>query len=229
MTTTDFYPDAHVETTTVDGMVRRILSPAGESFATIRTSAGNEAYPSLASTSIVELVCHGSTADTYTRLTRSIYLFNTGPTIPANAVIDSATFALRGTGYAGNNFLTAAQTALALVNATPAGNTDLVAADYGQVKTTRYATDFALASWNVSGYNTFTLNAAGIAAIAKGSGVTKFGCALAVDVDGGTISTWKANGDAYYNCYYADQGSNKPTLSVTWHTPAGGTYGFVFG
>ena len=217
------YPDPDIETTSVDGRVARLS--VSEVFSTIMAGAGNFATDSeTGGTQHVRIICTDTPdTDKYSQLIRSIYLFDTS-SLDDGATISAGVLSLFGTAKQNDLPLTTAHVALSIVNTTPASNTALVNADYGQLGTTKQSTDFAYDSFSTSAYNDITLNATGIASISK-TGITKFGSRFAVDVDAGTPA-WTALAQSSMSAYYADNAgtTNDPKLVVTYTVAvAGGT------
>lgn len=197
---------------------------------TFRCSAGNGAvYASGASWATVRSAAAGSTS-TYNQslidvagfgglirsqnlgggsydIIRAFFPFDTS-SIPDGAVISSAVFSIYGYSTTNNDNSSAA----ALVGATPASNTVLADGDFDQVGSTRFCdSDIAFASWSTAGYNNFTLNATGIAAVAK-AGYTVFGLRTSHDLDNSApAGTNKIGG---YTNGAAE--ANSPKLVITY-------------
>ena len=177
MTTSIFFPDAHPESTSVDGWAAR--AAAIESWTAVRTGAGST-HQDLSTTARTELTSDGPTVGDWIALRRGIALFDTS-SLPDADVILSATFGIVNTliqdPFAGGD-------SLSLVESTPASNIDLANSDYGNVGTTKQAPDLVLAEMVGDGltYNVFKLNATGLASI-DAAGITKFGLAITADVD----------------------------------------------
>lgn len=201
-------------TVSIDGDVGR--STATETFATIRSSAGNNHNSNVADNDCA-LILASTSANRYDFMRRAIFLFDTS-SIGSSQVVSDATLSLFGTVLDTSNGLGGAQ-GVALVNSSPASNTTLANTDYGNVGTTRYATDIPIGSWSTSAYNVFTLNATGISNIAK-TGVTKTGTAVSGDVDN-VEPTWSSGGQASASCNFADQAgtTNDPKLVVNYSLP----------
>lgn len=104
-----------------------------------------------------------------------------------------------------------------VVSASPASNNNLVGGDYNKNNfgTTVFGS-VNLASILTNQYNDITLDSNGIANISK-TGVSKFGLRNSRDV-----SNSAPTGDNFNYIFFADNGSNKPKLTVTY-TTAGGT------
>ena len=208
------YPDANPETTSVDGIVYR--TGANETFSTIRAGAGtlaNDSTTGLYQTAVSLFAT--ATTNQYEQLSRSIFLFDTS-SLTSGAAISAATLSLWIRSKNNSLGMTSAHAGMAIVGSTPASNTALVAADYGNLGTTRYATDIAYDSVTIGAYNDFTLNATGLTNISKTS-VTKFGARFAVDVDNGSPA-WTAYLSTSYEIPYADwTGTTQdPKLVVTY-------------
>lgn len=217
------YPDANPETNTVDGRVTR--NGVDEAFTTIRSGAGVESDDSTASMNIVQIVA-STTSNQYSNISRGVFLFDTS-SLPDSASISSATFSFYREGS--NDTLTASSSAnssIELVSSTPASNTALVAADYGQIGGTSFGSSAIEASLVNSQYNDIPLNSDGIAAISK-TGVSKFGTRYKWDLNNTTTGiTWASGGEIRSQISYADTAgtSQDPKLLVVF-SPSG-NYGF---
>lgn len=161
-TTSTFFPSA-------DDSVYQ--NPAVTTWATIRGAATGDAArkPGVA---IFPGFIRTPSSSGWNTMERGLFVFDTS-TLPDTDDISSATFSLYGAGSLYDS-LAGATKEIALVASTPASNTAIVADDYDQVGTTKLATNIAFASWNLTAYNNFTLNADGLAAISK-TGFTKLG------------------------------------------------------
>lgn len=176
-TTTTVYPDAHTESTSVDGGVSEIISLGSNntSWSTLQSGSGTNASDNDATITSgtgdgsVSIRCDTS-SDWWARLERAIVLFDTS-SIDDGDTLDSATLSVYGTFK--NDDLSASPT-LNVFSSAPASNTALVAGDFDSLGTTEYSSDITYASYSTSGYNDFTLNASGEAAV-DFTGVSKFG------------------------------------------------------
>ena len=105
-----------------------------------------------------------------------------------------------------------------IVGATPASNTTLANADYGQTGSTRYATDITIASMtgDDSTYTTWTFNATGISNVSK-TGVTNISMRLKKDIDN-IAPTWASGVFEGINAYFADNAGTTvdPKMVVTY-------------
>lgn len=210
-TTLTAYPDPNPETTTVDGFLQWW---SGGTWATAVGAAGDGSDDTNTSHIAIRI---RSNASNWSQLYRSAYLYDTSSIGTDN--IDDATISFRGTGKSDGLGITPN---VAVCSSAPASNTALVAGDYDSLGTTDFATRITYSGWSTTGYNDFTLNAAGEAAIDKG-GVSKFGVRNGqYDLDN-SEPTWTANLTSDINCYGADQGgtANDPKLVVN-HTAGGG-------
>lgn len=220
LTTTDFFPDPNPETTSVDGYAARFLGVgSGEAWSSIRTNAGNLSADSSTDDYYVE-IGSDSGSPNWRILWRAIFLFDTS-SLDNAAVISAATLGLRGTFKSDDCAITPN---LNIYDATPASNTAIANGDYNQTggsSPTALATAISYASYSTSGYNTFTLNASGIAAISL-TGVSKFSArnanydaAASAPTHPGSAQTSILQGN------FADNSgtSSDPKLSVTYTVP----------
>lgn len=212
------YPDAHVETTTVDGYVKRDIS-TGETYATIRAGTGSAFDASVTYSSCIGLASHATGSGTYTSHRRAITLFNT-VALTAGANISAATFRICSDGL---KSVLLGDTNICLVTSDPASNTALAASDYERTfgTTDLFTTAFPISTL-VSGANTKSVNAAGLAIISK-TGITKLGLKLGWDLTGDTTGLVWASGakSTYPAILWADYGTPAtyaPQLIVTYTT-----------
>ena len=204
-------PDAHTETTSVDG---RVFEDGQDlTWANIHDAAtGSGFQDDVTATQHVFLRCSGTT-NQWAGIYRSIYLFNTSA-LTSSAIISAGVFSLYVTAvdadWAGSEF--------DLVTSSPASNTALADVDYDQVGTTKQATSIAFSSLSTSAYNDFTLNATGLTNVSK-TGITKLGGRISFDTSN-TEQTWSNAKDGSVTANYADVGSNKPKLVITYTLPS---------
>lgn len=214
-TTSTFFPDAHTESTSVDGRASR---QANESFAAIVSGAGTHSQDSAPGPTFEECVRlrAGGGFPNFDRCSRGFFLFDTSA-LPDTDTVDSATLELwiygktDSGGWAPN---------IGIYASTPASNTAIVASDYAQVGSTLLATELSYASITVDAYNAWTLNSTGLAAITP-TGVSKF--ATRSDID--ATATIPANsGELLINCHFADTtGTSTDPMLVVEHSAGGST------
>lgn len=160
--TKTFYPDAHPEVTSVDGRVTQ--KETGLSWAQIRAALGSEAADDVSGSRFAMWWCD-TVADKFKELHRSIFLFDTS-SLPDDCTIIRAVLSVYG--YTKVNEGSWANVKLNVYASAPASNIALVAGDFDSLGATPFCdTDLAYDDFSVSGYNNFTLNAAGLAAISK--------------------------------------------------------------
>lgn len=210
-TTTTFYPNANVETTSVDGSA---LRNANETFPTIRAEAGMASQDSDTAASCF-LSCSATTSQ-YQILQRLFFLFDTSA-IGSGNTVTAATLSLYAlTKSSGNGVIEAA-----IVSSLPASNTAIVAADYSTLGTTDFAPRLTSTAATTSAYNDFVLNSSGLAAISTTS-ITKLGCRPGVDVDAGT-PPWTSNAFSRIEFSLADTtGTTRDPKFVVTYTAGGG-------
>jgi len=168
----------------------------------------------------------GNVSNQFDNLVRYGVVFDTS-SISDTDTITGATF-----GVVGGNGLTKEETitgqTIALVGFTPANQSSLAAGDYSNLGTTKYAdTNISVTSYDTGGtnYNTWTLNATGIAAISV-TGNTCLGSRFQSDIDN-SAPTWASNnGGAYvgYNTVASSGTTHDPKMVIT-STPAAATSG----
>jgi hypothetical protein len=206
-----FYPDAHPESTSVDGWVRRWAS---ETWSSIRSGAGNVSYDSDTDISLAEILCDTASSK-WLSLGRGIFLFDTS-SLPDTATIAAATLSLCSWSKTDVASITPD---INIYSVNPASNTSLTPGDYGTFGSTAYSTAITYAAWQIlAAYNDFALNSTGIAAISL-TGVSKFGVRNANYDVSGTTPSWVSGAESYFHCFAAERGSGyKPKLVITYYT-----------
>lgn len=186
------------------GVVRN--DTATSTFATMRAAAGTN-FSSGSGTTTINIVC-SSTTDRFNALRRGIFVFNTAA-IPSSATISAATIK-----FWVNSVNDVLSQSLSLVTRTDPGTID--AADYNIANWTMtdQATAKTLASLVASAYNTYTLNATGIASINISGGNTTFGLTLSCD-QSNVAPTW-SSGATPQVVVQDHTGANPPVLIVSW-------------
>ena len=205
-----FYPDPDPETTSVDGDVRR--QSVTESWATIIAGAGNAKGDASASAQSV-LIAAGGTTDIWTQNNRGIFLYDTSA-LGAGATVSAAIKSLFGAGKTDNGSFVPD---INIYASTPASNTALENADYGQTGSTPFSTAISYANYSTIAYNDFELNEDGIAAISV-TGVSKFSAKNANYDVAESPPTWVIDKLAFLTNYFADQAdlTNDPKFAVTY-------------
>ena len=218
MPTTQFYPDADTESTSVDGEADRDLSGGSDStWSDVRDGTGTGSDDSN-STLQASVEAGDPDSDTWRAIFRGILLFDTS-SIGSGATIDSATLYLN-LQTTTNDF----GGGLDVVGSTPGSNTLLTSTDYGQVGTTQYATRVNISSLTTGAYNSFALNATGLANIDP-TGITKLGLRISWDTDD-SPPTWIDLGLDLVMVWSADRVNTpdqRPYLEVTYTPPAAAT------
>lgn len=207
-----FYPDVDPETSSVDGRVVMFSAEPGITWPEIRDGAGNYAYDSTANEGAPAYISSRNTTDRWGNLIRSIFLFDTS-SLPDDAEILDAGLSLYG--YAKQDQLGITPDAN-IYSSNPASNTALVPADYTSLGTTPFSTAIPYASWNTGGYNDFTLNSEGLAAISK-TGVSKYGARNPSHDVANLEPGWQAGKSSFLQCYFSEQGTGyKPKLLINY-------------
>ena len=214
-TTTTFYPDPNVESTSVDGYVK----DTGNNmvWANLIAEPGSGGSDSGNIDRVVLIETYSGTTDNWSELYRGIFLFDTS-SIPDGATILSATFSIYG--YNKSNTLSGTAPDLNVYSSAPASDTALVAGDFDSLGSTAFSdTPITYANYDTTGYNSFAFNSSGIAAIDK-TGITKLGVKNANYDAAAVAPTWSSNTAGQFYCYFADEtGTTKdPKLEVTYTT-----------
>ncbi len=212
LSTLTVYPDAHVETNSVDGMVYR--NAVDETFSTIRGGTGSGAIDNAVALSSPYLSASTTTNQFY-QINRSCYGFLTS-SLGSSATISAATFSLYADGNINQGL---GDVGMGVVSFTPASNTALASGDYAITNfgSTDFATRINVSTFGTAGYKDYTLNASGLAYINK-TGVTNFGHLLGWDIDNNFTGTWSSGAVTNGRNYFAEQTgtANDPKLVITY-------------
>ncbi len=217
MPTATFNPVAGANSP-VDGQV---TNDRVASFATVRSGAtGTSASPSESTAQFM-----GGYADASERqIQRAPFLFNlTG--LPAGATISSATFSIYVTSVNnGANTWPGSNTYLALIKSSLASTANVTTSDFDLSHwdmSAKHATDLQWSSLTTNNqYYDWALNSTGITYLNSVIGtIASFGIVNGNDYDNVAYT----NGTNFgFSCNFADAGSNKPQLVVTYSVPATG-------
>ena len=208
-----FYPDAHPETSSVDGSVWQDDSGSPASWATLIAQGGtggldtdNGRYVYFAS---------GSSSNQWAFMERPVFLFDTS-SLPDDAVISAATLSLYPIPGGEKGDTLGVSPDINVYSSAPALNTSLAGGDFDSLGATAFSTAITYANWTAGAYKDFALNASGIAAISK-TGVSKFGARNANYDVAAVAPTWSATKYALLGICMAEYGSGyKPKLVVTY-------------
>lgn len=207
------YPDAHPETSTVDGEVNR-TNTGGESWSTLRAGAGTHAYPSGDYLNII-INAH-STSNNFIQLSRFISLFDTS-SLTSGATISSAVLSIY-VSYKVDSLSCTPN--IDVYTSNPASNTDLVTSDFANVgSTSQTGSPLAYSSITTSAYNELTLDSTGRGNINK-TGISKFGIRNANYDVSGTTPSWVSSVYSLIQFRGVETSgtSNDPKLVVTYTT-----------
>lgn len=203
-----FYPDANVETTSMDAYTRR--GGVDESFATIIAGAGNlSGDTDTGSGTIIET---SATSNQFARVQRPLWLFDTSE---LTSIVNLTTGKIYLYGTSKGNGLSGSPE-YDIVSSNPASNTSVANSDYGTFGSTPYSSK-AYADYSASGYNEFLLDSTGLATISK-TGISKFGGKINWDTDASFGGSWASAQECSFSHYMSDNGNYKPMLVVEYTT-----------
>jgi len=212
-TTLTQYPDPHPETNSVDGYVFSNLTSV--SWATLIADAGTGSWDDAL---FLELrIQAAKTTNLWSILGRLIAGFSTS-SIGINSSIDTAVIAIRGSIK--NDSLSIIPD-VNVYSASPASNTAIVAGDYDSLGSTAFSTTITYAAFSDSVYNSYSLNANGIANINK-AGISNFGFRNAnYDVAATAPISWSAGLASYFRVHSADVAgtTSDPKLVIEYTLP----------
>lgn len=203
MTTLVVYPDSGSGGASVDGHIRR--SGVDQTWSGIRDTAAGTNVSKTSTAQTMARLQASSTSNQFQRLDRGVTTFDTS-TIAAGASISSVTLTIYGTAKAsglGSPDLDVVDVALTNTN-------DIVTGDYDGLGTTVYAS-VSYVSFSTAGANNFSVPTT---SVTKG-GISQYGFRTSWDTDNSAPS-WSTGADTYFSFTNADNGSNKPTLTVDY-------------
>ena len=220
-TTSVFNPEADAGTVTTDGMVLE-NTPDAQTWANKRAATGDTAINNNARWE-VEFSDQEAAGSGFKTLYRAFLSFNTGPTIPATDDISSSTLKLRANASQANGL--GNNLGATLVGTTAALDGAVVVGDYEKTDNTRNADASIFFSEVANGEDEFfELNATGIAAIDKGSGITQF--AMKSDWDLADTPVPTVSNDSLEQAdqvsFQSADGTPAPELTVIHAEAAGG-------
>jgi hypothetical protein len=223
MPTLTVYPNLHIESTSVDGDVwHEYDSGAGQLWTVIRSATGS-AFDDDSDNAAVYIVADTVT-DKWLILKRTILLFDTSA-LPDTATITSAKVRVRGCEK--RDGLSIAPD-IVVVSSAPASNTALAAGDYDSLGTTALSNVTTYAAFDAAGWNEFTLNASGLAAISL-TGITKFGLRNKnYDIDN-VAPAWSNANSGLWVCTAEDATGYKPELVITYDVATSQTFTAAIG
>ncbi|KKN35589.1 hypothetical protein LCGC14_0781990 [marine sediment metagenome] len=209
-----FNPDAHEETASVDGDVghAEILT-----WANLIAEEGTTFSDTSAQHTFVDWAIGGvEPSGSWAYMHRSIFLFDTSA-LPPNAIISAATFSVYGAYKVDplGDF-----PGLKVYSSAPVSNTELAGGDFNSFGSTQFCDQpVTFPNFDVSDYNDFTLNAAGLAAISL-TGVTKLGLRGWNYDTPPNAPSWANSKYTDLEGFYSDKGAGfKPKLVVTFSVP----------
>lgn len=207
-----FNPDAHPETTSVDGRASQAYGAgAGVAWATIIAAGGNGASDNDAAQVIFDILCDTG-SNTWRSLTRSFFLFDTS-TLGSSVVLKAL---MSVSGDAKDDPATAITPTWSIYETNPASNTQIVAGDFDAVFGVALSNNtFTFAGTDAGGYNGLELNSLGLSKISTSS-ITKFGIRNTNYDTASVAPNWTSGKYTYVDIKYADNGSLKPKLTVTY-------------
>jgi len=166
---TYFYPDPHIEATSVDGWVRQAVTCPACSWSDVRDGAGDDSRDD--GPELITMLWSWRNAGEYNAFYRIITLFDTS-IINDDHTIYAAELLLFGKVKTVEPAWPAS--ALSVVDSNPASDHELVDSDYTTLGETALSNLIPFASIDDSGSNRFILNLHGHAKIAR-EGITKLG------------------------------------------------------
>lgn len=209
LTTHDFYPDAHPETTSVDGEAYR--GPRDESFATGRAAAGDASQDSNSTDDCIRIDTTNLSTNSFSPILRGMFLVD-GSALTADATVTAVDFKI----YVNSKNDVLSQS-LDVCTCTPGSNTAIVTSDYNIANhsdVSQISSPPTIASISTGAYLTLGMNATGIGNFSK-TGVSKYSTRGSSD-RANSAPTWASTSNAKLNINFAESASNKPTYTVTF-------------
>ncbi len=218
-TSATFYPDTHPESNSVNGMVGD--EGNSKAFLLVRSDPGTFVSVDSEANGIGAGFYSYSTTPNWIQIYRSYTLFYTASLSGIPSLQSGAVYLFGKDKIEGLNLPLAM---LNVFSGVPASNIDLAASDYALAhfgpSTPFCDSGITYTSWDAANYNTYVLNAAGLAAVSL-SGVTKFGWMEQTYDAAGVAPAWTKNQWWLIRAHPSVFGSGyKPKLVVTYSLPS---------
>lgn len=218
MASLTFYPNAHPEATSVDGWVVADGGVSGLDWATLIAHPGTDSKDDGKTATVG--ITSSPNEDKWRYLFRVPLLFDIS-SMPSGIIVTSITLTILSKSSTDNLDI---NPDICVFDSAPASNIALVAGDFDSFGNTPLSNAIPMiGGWNGSGSNTFTFNAAGIAAVLAaiaGDGILKLGLRNANYDVAGVAPAWKysATGlSSNFNFYIAEQGGTaRPKLTINF-------------
>ena len=150
-----------------DGTVRNVaVGSTSGSWTTLRNASSGSSVNN-AGSSIWIAYADDRSGDSSQYIFRSFFSFSLSG-LPSGATVTAATLNLYGVAGGGSG----AGGSLAPYSGSQASTSTLATSDFSAVGSTAYATGINFSSWSTAGYNSFTLNSTGLAALESAAGST---------------------------------------------------------
>ena len=201
-----FYPEAQVASNAGDGTAK--YAPSA-SWATVHDGAGTNAQAG----TYAALACYCSGSGNNWEFNQRMFTHFYTASLPDTCVISAVDLKLYT--HATNDPNDEFSANIVIVESTATATT-IATSDYQEYLTTSFASK-ACSSISKNSNYTWSLNASGIANVSK-TGVSKFAVMYDFDVTD-EEPTWSASVSQRFYFYLTGNGSNKPTLTVTYSTP----------
>ena len=217
-----YYPDPHTEETSVDGFAwQNYALGSGVDWATLKADAGNGFNDSNDYDACMEIKSDNVNSK-WLNLTKGIFVFDASAS-SGNTIL-SGSFFLKGIAKAdGLNI----SPTINVYSSAPASNTAIANGDFDSLGTTAYCdTAITYTNWDTAGYNTFTINTAGITFIQtaiNGDGKIKFGTREPTYDVGISTPSWTSSVSTRFMTYLAETANttSDPKLELVYSV----TYG----
>ncbi|GAJ01578.1 unnamed protein product, partial [marine sediment metagenome] len=159
-----------------------------------------------------------TTLNQWEQIMRNLLLFPTF-SLPSNAVIIEAVLSIYGYGKIDQLGILPSYN---VYSSNPALNTALTWTDFSTLGDVPLCdTPIGFSAWSITGFNSFLLNAAGIAALTTQK-MAKLGLRTTYDAEGITPPNWVSGAYTRLQAYCSEQGDGyKPKLVITYTTVTG--------
>lgn len=210
--TVEFHPDAHPETTSVDGYASAVKVPT-VSWSVIHGDSGTEADDDYVYMWVE--IRSSSGTNKWFKIQRVIITFDTS-SIPVGSLIVSAKLEL----YLHDSLTRLDPIAINIYGSNPVSNTALEAQDYSRTYTTPFSTPIDMPNNPTERWETWNFNADGLAAIIPG-GITKLAARESNYDAPNNTPTWYISGYGSAGIHTAETPNplHRPKLTVVYQPP----------
>lgn len=210
-----FYPDADPETSGFDCSLKKYGAGAGSAWSVLHNAATADYVQDSQASNNCWYIRTTTSPGQFSWIIRSEFIIDTSA-LPDDAIIQSAVFSVYGTAATHD----LSSWTMGVYSANPASDTGGTNTDYAAMGTALYSNTISDVSVVTGGYNDFSFNDTGKAAISR-DGLTKLAIRNSNHDAANVEPSWVSDKSNGLTCYYSEQGFGyQPKLVITYTIPA---------